>query len=209
MSWGNPENAAENLLASLLKPAAAAYGAGAYARLVAYSSGWLRRHRLDAPVISIGNITCGGTGKTPLTVDLARRLIGAGRKVGVLSRGYKRRSRGEIVIDSDGKDTLASVRDCGDEPYMVAQAVPEAVVIVGPRRHITGAIATAIYDCNVLILDDGFQHLPVTRDADLVLIDYHDEPEKDALLPAGRLREPLSALSRADHVVITRVPENP
>jgi tetraacyldisaccharide 4'-kinase len=209
MSWGNPENAAESFLASVLRPASAAYGVGAYARLVGYSSGLLRRHRLDAPVISIGNITCGGTGKTPLTIDLASRLIAAGRKVGILSRGYKRRSQDDVVIVSDGRHTLAPVRDAGDEPYMVARSVKEAAVIVGARRHITGAIATALYDCDALILDDGFQHLQVTRDADLVLIDYNDDPENDALLPAGRLREPLSALSRADHVVITRVPENP
>jgi len=209
MSWGNPEGAAEKLLASVLRPASAAYGVGAYARLFAYSSGWRARHRLDAPVISIGNITCGGTGKTPVTIDLASRLLGAGRKVGILSRGYKRRSRDEVVIVSDGKQILAPVRDCGDEPYMVARAVPDAVVIVGPRRHITGAIATGVYDCDVVILDDGFQHVQVTRDADLVLVDYNDDPENDALLPAGRLREPLSAVSRADQVIITRVPADP
>ncbi len=209
MSWGNPDNGIEDLIAGALRPLSAAYGVGAYARLVAYSSGLLRRHTLDVPVISIGNITCGGTGKTPVTIDLASRLIAAGRRVGILSRGYKRRSKDEIVIVSDGKGTIAPVRDSGDEPYMVARSLPQAVVIVGPRRHITGAIATGLYDCDVLILDDGFQHLPVRRDVDVVLIDYNDDPENDALLPAGRLREPLAALSRADHVVITKLPVVP
>jgi tetraacyldisaccharide 4'-kinase len=144
-----------------------------------------------------------------VTVDLARRLIAAGRRVAILSRGYKRRTTDEIVVVSDGQGRIAPAADAGDEPHMMARAVPEAVVIVGAARRVTGEIAVRVYDCDFVILDDGFQHLGIIRDTDVVLIDYHDEPGNDRLIPAGRLREPLAALARAGWLVISRVPEEP
>lgn len=209
MSWGNPETTQEKLLSNLLLPAAAGYGLGLYARLVAYNLQVFKQKKVNVPVISIGNITCGGTGKTPVTIDLAQRLTDMGHKVGVLSRGYKRLSKDPYVVVSDGRGNFRDCGESGDEPYMIARAVPEAVVIVGSKRVVTAPMALSKYGCDVLLLDDGFQHFPIARNSDIVLIDYHDELGNDRLLPAGRLREPLTALSRADWVIITKVPVAP
>lgn len=208
MSWGNPTTTKEKALAALLWPAATAYGVGAYSRLVAYNAGILKQTRPDVPVISVGNITVGGTGKTPITIDLARRLTIAGHKVGILSRGYKRKSQAKRIIVSDGQHLLSSSFECGDEPYMMAQCLPASVVIVGADRAENAQIAVNKFGCTALILDDGFQHFRLARTDDVVLLDYNDELENDHLLPAGRLREPLAALVRADWVVVTKVPEH-
>lgn len=209
MSWGNPTNTRERALAALLWPAATAYGVGAFSRLLAYNSGLIKQQKLDVPVISVGNITVGGTGKTPITLDLARRLHIAGHKVGILSRGFKRKSQAKRIIVSDGQHLLSSSFECGDEPYMMAQALPSCVVIVGADRAANALIAINKFNCTALILDDGFQHFKVKRNFDVALIDYNDDLENDHLLPAGRLREPLSGLVRADWVVITKVPDAP
>jgi tetraacyldisaccharide 4'-kinase len=207
MSWGNPSNNKEKALAALLWPAATAYGVGAFSRLMAYNTGLLRRSRLAVPVISVGNITVGGTGKTPVTIDLARRLHIAGHKVGILSRGYKRKSNEKRIIVSNGENLLTSSFECGDEPYMMAQALPRCVVIAGANRAENAQIAMNKFGCTALILDDGFQHFGIMRGEDVALIDYNDELENDHLLPAGRLREPLAGLVRANWVVVTKVPE--
>lgn len=210
MSWGNPTTTKERALAAILWPASTAYGVGALSRLVAYNTRILKQASLDKKVlvVSVGNITVGGTGKTPVTVDIARRLLIAGHKVGILSRGYKRKSQAERIIVSDGQHLLTSSFECGDEPFMMAQALPKCVVIVGSNRARSAEIAVEKYGCTALLLDDGFQHLKVARTQDVVLLDYNDELENDHLLPAGRLREPLGALVRANWVVITKVPEN-
>ncbi|MGH9553974.1 MAG: tetraacyldisaccharide 4'-kinase, partial [Terriglobales bacterium] len=159
-----------------------------------------------APVISIGNLTVGGTGKTPVTIDLARRLSEKNLKVAVLSRGYERKSAEPQVVVSDGSRLLATCEDAGDEPFLIARSVPSAVVISGSDRVATGARAVTEFGAQVILLDDGFQHIRLKRSFDIVLIDYNDDLECDALLPAGRLREPLSALGRATSIVITKVP---
>lgn len=209
MSWGNPETTPERLLTTLLLPASALYAVGSYIRLKAYGAGRLKRHDAKVPVISVGNLTCGGTGKTPVTIDLAQRLVSAGYNVAIVSRGYQRKSGEQLLVVSDGAGHIATCLESGDEPYMMAQAVPQAKVIVSAKRWIAAEVAAAVYDANVIILDDGFQHLAIKRDQDVVLIDYNDDPAADSLLPAGRLREPISALIRASWVVITRVPSNP
>ena len=190
-------------------PAAVTYGAGSLVRILAYSAGVMSRYKAPVPVLSLGNVTVGGTGKTPLAIDLAARFLAAGFKPAVLSRGYRRKSSEEYLIVSDGKTILATCEDAGDEPYLIASSVRGAAVIVGAKRSQTAAIACEELGCNLLILDDGFQHLKIRRDADVVLIDYSDDIENDLLLPAGRLREPLAALSRATSIVITKVPQNP
>lgn len=116
-------------------------------------------------------------------------------------------SSADITVVSDGKGNFACVRESGDEPLIIAKAVQKAVVMSGPNRYRTGLEALERFGCNVFVLDDGFQHYSLARDFDLVLIDYNDEPRKDSLLPSGRLREPLAALSRASQVVITKVPD--
>lgn len=191
----------------ILAPLSVFYFLGAYVRLLCFRFGFLHSHRLSVPVISVGNLTVGGTGKTPVTIDLARRLIMQGYKPAILSRGYKRKSVRPVVVVSDGNNLFAGSADCGDEPYMMARAVPRAVVIVGSDRRRTGELAISRYGCDVILLDDGFQHLKVNRQTDVVLYDYNDDPSTLRLLPGGRLREPVSGLARAEYVVITKVPE--
>ncbi len=209
MSWGNPQSSQEKLFYGLISPLSLGYGIGSYFRLAAYSKGYMKRVRLPIPVVSIGNITCGGTGKTPMAIDITRRLIAAGYRVAVLSRGYARKSKQKITVVSNGKGEFALCEEAGDEPLLIAMSVPEAIVIVGSSRAETAHIAINEYNADVIVLDDGFQHIRLERDLDVVLVDYNDDPENDMLLPAGRLREPLSALNRARVVVITKVPSNP
>lgn len=197
-----------HLLRGVLMPAAVSYGAGNLVRVLAYASGVIPRYKARVPVVSVGNLTVGGTGKTPVAIDLAKRFVAAGFKPAVLSRGYKRKSNDAYVVVSDGETILASCEDAGDEPYLIAASAKGAVVIVGAKRSETAEIACREHNCDLLILDDGFQHLPILRDVDIVLIDYHDDIENDLLLPAGRLREPLGALARASSVVITKVPHD-
>ena len=193
----------------VFSPLATAYQAASLLRLYAYRSGFFRRYKAPIPVISVGNLTVGGTGKTPITIDIAQRLIEAGYKPAILSRGYKRQSAADYVIVSDGQKILVPCQDAGDEPYLIARSVAKAVVIVGAERAKTAQIASSQYGCNIIVLDDGFQHLQIVRDLDIVLIDYNDDLEKLRVLPTGRLREPLGALARASCVVITKVPESP
>jgi len=207
MSWGNPQNITERFLATALKPASWAWALGSSVRLQGYRWGCLKRKQLNVPVISVGNLTCGGTGKTPVTIDLAHRLIAQNKKVAILSRGYQRQSKEQVIIVSDGTQIYADAAAAGDEPYMMAQAVPQAVVLVGSQRAATAELAVRLYGCDVILLDDGFQHLAIKRNQDIVLIDYHDDPLKDSLLPAGRLREPVQQLERAHWIVITKVPD--
>lgn len=202
------ESFLDKTIKTLLAPASFAYGVGSYARMSAYACGIKPRIKSAVSVISIGNITCGGTGKTPLTIYLARRFVEAGYKPAILSRGYKRKSHVPSVIVSDGQRILCRSEDSGDEPYLMASKCKGAVVIVGADRTYSAQVAVEKHNCNIIILDDGFQHLRLRRDLDIVLLDYFDDMKEDRLLPAGRLREPLSALSRASLIVISKVPEN-
>jgi len=208
MSWGNPQNFPEKIMRDALIPASLAYGTGSFLRLAAYATGGLKRARLSRPVMSIGNLTVGGTGKTPITIGIARTLCQAGLNVAIVSRGYKRKSTKPVVVVSDGKGYFASCADAGDEPYLMARSVARAAVVVGADRPAAAQVAIEQFGSDVILLDDGFQHIRLMRDFDLVLIDYNDEPQKDFLLPAGRLREPLSALSRASTIIITKIPYN-
>lgn len=206
MSWGNPSDSLEKLGQVALAPISFFYQMGVVFRGLGYRMGLLKQVKLPAYVVSVGNITVGGTGKTPVVIDLAKRFTEAGYKVAILSRGYKRKSKDAYVVVSDGQGNFASCEDAGDEPFLIAKSAPKSVVIVGSKRIETGKIACEKYGCNLILLDDGFQHVALMRDMDVVLVDYYDNPENDALLPAGRLRESLSALGRAQYVVITKVP---
>lgn len=208
MNWGNPQTVQDKLARGLLLPASGFYSLGLQARSISYDKGLLKRQKVPAHVVSIGNITCGGTGKTPVTIDLAQRLIKAGRKVAIVSRGYRRRSKDACLVVSDGRNILTSCSDAGDEPFMMAQNVRQACVIVSSSRVQAARLACESYGCNTILLDDGFQHWKLQRDQDIVLLDYNENPENDSLLPAGRLRESLSALSRAETIIISKVPTN-
>jgi tetraacyldisaccharide 4'-kinase len=168
-----------------------------------YRSGTFAAERAACPVISVGNLTFGGTGKTPFVEFLARRLRFDGRSPAIVSRGYGRRSKGVRVV-SDGAGPRVDPDEGGDEPVAIARRVPGIPVIVGERR--ADAVRVAIdHGADVVILDDGFQHLALRRDVDLLLLDAADPFGGGKLPPRGRLREPISALARADAVVFTRI----
>ncbi len=189
---------------ALLAPLAAAYGAGVAARLSLYRAGLLRVQRAPRPVVSVGNVAAGGAGKTPFVRWLAGELLARGLTPGVLTRGYGRASRGLVVV-SDGAGRLAGVEASGDEPLVLAQALPKvAVVADASRRRGARCLLEIAPHTDVLLLDDGFSHVGLARDADIVLLDATEPDAGGALLPAGRLREPLAALARADLIVVTK-----
>lgn len=190
----------------LLTPLSWIYGCAVRTRLWSYEDGWRQIHSLGRPVISVGNLTVGGTGKTPLVIAIGEALLKRNVGVAVLSRGYGGRAErsGELVSDGRGGASLAW-EESGDEPALIARRLPEAAVIVGADRLAAWRRFGGGQRPGVVILDDGFQHLAIERDENVVLWDATDPIDRAALLPAGRLRESLSALSRATAVVITRV----
>ncbi len=197
-----------------LLPLSAIYGALTRARLAAYGRGWFSVSKLAAPVISVGNLTTGGTGKTPLVEWVCRALAreisdsegaGTGVRVCVLTRGYGRENPKTQVVVSDGSQLLAGARTAGDEPALLAQnLLGVAAVIANPNRVAAGEWASENLHTKVFVLDDGFQHLRLARDLDIVTIDATNPWGGGHLLPYGRLREARAGLSRADCVVITR-----
>lgn len=200
-----------------LLPLSAVYSAVTRARLSAYRRGWFTTAALAVPVISVGNLTTGGTGKTPLVEWVCRaiakeapgddtREVGrTGKRVCVLTRGYGRENPKTQVLVSNGTELLANQREAGDEPFLLAtNLLGIAAVIANPSRLAAGAWAVEKLNTEVFVLDDGFQHLCLARDLDIVIIDATNPWGGGSLLPYGRLREPLAGLSRADCVVITR-----
>lgn len=188
-----------SLRGSILWPISLPYGGVAHLRARAYLKGLLKPQRLDGTVISVGNLTVGGTGKTPMVIWLAEKLAEQGKRVGILTRGY----RGVTPADGDGaKSTSDEVR------MMHARLGGRASFGVGANRFATGS-GLGREGVEWFILDDGFQHMQLARDADIVLLDATDPFGGGQLLPAGRLREPRTALGRADLIVITRTSHSP
>jgi tetraacyldisaccharide 4'-kinase len=188
---------------SLLWPLSLPYGAAAHLRARAYRKGILKSRHLDGVVISVGNLTTGGTGKTPLVLWIAERLLEEGKNVGILTRGYR---GGKIAPPSENKPTASAktVRTTSDEVRLLQSRLGNRVQFgVGANRYAAGR-ELAQLGVNWFVLDDGFQHLQLARDVDIVLIDATNPFSGGRLLPAGHLREPRSALARADIVVITR-----
>jgi tetraacyldisaccharide 4'-kinase len=177
-----------------MNPLTGLYGAAIGLRNQLFDRGMLHSLQLEQPVVSVGNLSTGGTGKTPFVIALGELLKARGMRVDVLSRGYRRKTRGVLVVDPNG-----TAEDFGDEPLLIARrlGVP---VIVGERRYEAGRVAEQKFLSQVHLLDDGFQHRAVARNFDIVLMAAHDFD--DRLLPSGRLREPLSSLARADAVVL-------
>lgn len=173
-------------------------------RNVLYDRGWLKVRHLHRPVISVGNLTLGGTGKTPMVICLARKLMARGLKVCVLSRGYGGTLSATGGMVSDGVRLLASPSEAGDEPYLMASTVPGLMVVVGADRHAAGLMALERLQPDLFILDDGFQHRRLARDLDIVLLDAERPYGNGRVFPAGLLREPLSSLSRAQLVIASR-----
>ncbi len=185
----------------------AVYGLIQRLRVRAYARGWLPSRRLEVPVISVGNLTLGGTGKTPMVMWLAETLTRMGCRPAVLSRGYGADAPAEINVVSDGQGVLLPPEEAGDEPVMMARRLKQIPVLSGRRRHALGRHARQALGAEVMILDDGFQHLALKRDLNLLLLDARRPFGNGRVFPAGELREPLSALERADAVILTRVPE--
>ncbi len=183
-------------------------------RLALHRRGLLRTHRLRAPVISVGNLTVGGTGKTPCVAFLARLLRAEGLEVAILSRGYRRESRGRVEV-SDGREIRCTPAEAGDEPYLLARSCPGVRVIVDSDRYAAGRWLEERARVSVFLLDDGFQHLRLGRDLNLLLWDGTDRPAEARMVPFGRLREPLddrghervAHAERADAVIVTRTDE--
>jgi tetraacyldisaccharide 4'-kinase len=156
-------------------------------------------------VVSVGNLTVGGTGKTPLVIWLARQLQTKGCRVGVLSRGYGRNNTLPFLLISNGQQILLGPSEAGDEPYLMACRLPGVVVAVGANRYEVGRKVLEQLPIDWFILDDGFQHLKLSRDENFLLVDSSNFSPAQQLLPAGRLREPLSAGKRATEIILTRV----
>jgi tetraacyldisaccharide 4'-kinase len=184
--------------------AAIPYGVVARLRALLYYWGWFAQRRLPVPVLSVGNLTLGGTGKTPVVILLADWLLAQGKRVAILSRGYRRTSTDPYLLVSNGERLLVGPHEAGDEPFLMAQRCPKAIVAVGADRYELGAWVSKRFPVDCLVLDDGFQHLGLYRDANLLLIDATDAEGLAALVPAGRLREPLQAAARATAIVVTR-----
>jgi len=196
-----------------LLPLSAVYDVVTRTRLAAYRKGWFPSAKLPAPVISVGNLTTGGTGKTPLVEWVCRAAGNIGdderapKRVCVLTRGYGRANPKSQVVVSNGTELLAGEREAGDEPLLLAKnLLGIAAVICNPNRIAAGHWAIESLGTEVFVLDDGFQHLRLARDLDIVTIDATNPwgVGGGRLLPYGRLREPRTGLSRADCVVITR-----
>jgi len=179
-----------------MNPLTSLYGAATALRNTLFDRGVLSSRRLVQPVVSVGNLSAGGSGKTPFVIALGELLKARGIRFDVLSRGYRRKTRGVLVVETDG-----NAADFGDEPLLIARrlGVP---VIVGESRYDAGRVAEQKFQPQLHILDDGFQHRSLVRDFDIVLMTEYDLD--DRLLPSGRLREPLSSLPRADAIVLLR-----
>ena len=179
-----------------MNPLTELYGAVTSLRNTLFDRGVLSSRRLEQPVVSVGNLSVGGSGKTPFVIALGELLKARDIRFDVLSRGYGRKTRGVLVVESDGKAS-----DFGDEPLLIARRLGVPVV-VGESRYEAGRVAERKFQSQLHILDDGFQHRSLARDFDIVMVTERDVFDK--LLPSGRLREPLPSLARADAIVLPR-----
>jgi len=175
-------------------PFSTIYGGVVAMRNTLYDHGALAAHRLRGPVISVGNLSTGGSGKTPFVILLGEMLKARGLRFDVLSRGYGRKTRGVRLVDPAGLP-----HDFGDEPLLIARRL-QMPVVVGESRYEAGCFAEGRFGGQIHLLDDGFQHRALARDFDIVLVTPEDA--RDCLLPSGKLREPLDSLQRADVIVL-------
>ena len=187
-----------------LTPAAWAYRAGLLVREAAYRHGWLARGRLPCPVVSVGNLTVGGAGKTPAVELVARWLTAEGRRVAIVSRGYGRRPGAPVELVSDGVAPRLPPERAGDEPMLLARRLQGVAVVVGADRLAAGRWTVANLHPDVVLLDDGFQQRRLLKDVEIVCLDARAPWGPGGLFPRGTLREPPSALSRAHLLIATR-----
>jgi tetraacyldisaccharide 4'-kinase len=205
---GEQTTGASGALAAALRLISLPYGGIVAARNRLYEGGVLRQQKLPRPVISVGNLTVGGTGKTPTVIFMAHILKDRGYRPAVLSRGYGGCANAPVNVVSDGNRILMGWREAGDEPILIAHAAPGIPVLTGNRRLLSGRAAVENFGADVLILDDGFQHRSLFRDIDMVLLDTARPFGNGFLLPRGPLREPPDSLRRADILLRTGDAEN-
>ena len=191
-------------LRSILSMISIGYGAIVRCRHTLYKENIFQTKKLPCVVISIGNLTVGGTGKTPMTIHLARMIRRLGYHVGVISRGYRGSAEKIGGVVCDGRSILMEPDMAGDEPFMIAKKLKSVPVLVGENRFKAGMRAIREFEVDVILLDDGFQHLRLERDVNLVLLDCKSPFGNGHLLPRGTLREPIGSLSRGDVFVLTR-----
>lgn len=185
------------------------YAGGAALHRLAYERGFVRRRRLPCRVVSVGGITAGGSGKTPLAAFVAGALRSRGHRAALASRGYGRAGRDRVVVVSDGHHVTSAPEQSGDEPFLMAALAPGVPVLVARDRGVAGLRAISAFGADVLVLDDGFQHHRLARDVEILGIDGRQGLGNGHVLPRGPLRESPSALSRADGIVVIDGPLAP
>lgn len=204
MLASGPRTGLQWLLFLLLLLPSLLYALAVRLRAQLYACNVLSSFRAAVPVIAVGNLTVGGTGKTPVTDLLVKRLATSGLRAAIVSRGYGGTFSGRFArVDSGGGEPALNAIECGDEPWLLARRNPQALVFVARKRRF-GLIAAQQAGADVILLDDGFQHLAVLRDLNLLLLDGRVPFGNGRLLPAGPLREPRSAIARADLILLTR-----
>jgi len=174
-------------------------------KLWLYKRNLLQQEKIDCYVISIGNITVGGTGKTPTSQRLAKEISSMGYKVAILNRGYRAKWKGDVGVVSDGRELLMTAAQAGDEAFLLAKNLPDVPVLIGPDRSLTGQYAIEHFGVEIAILDDGYQHWQLKRDLDILLVDSINVFGNGHVLPRGTLRESLAHLDRADICLLTKV----
>ena len=192
----------------LLFPLALLYWGIIFWRNLFYNFNFFITHKIKTKVISVGNISLGGTGKTPIVISLALLLTKIGKKVAILSRGYGRTTKGLLLV-SKGDGLLCSWEDCGDEPYMMAQRLNDLPILVDENRHRGSLYLEKNFKPDIIIMDDGFQHRALHRDLDIVLVNGVDNIKNHRLLPYGILREPWNNIKRANVIMVTKKKPNP
>ena len=194
-----------DILFMIGRPFSLVYGFAMTVRAFLYRRGILPSTRLKVPVVSVGNLTMGGTGKTPLVMCVVRHLLEHGRRPAIVSRGYGGKARGRVNVVSDGHGVRMTPAMAGDEPWLLADAMPTVPVLTGSARATVARYALQKTGADVVVMDDGFQHLALQRDLDLVLFNIRSALDEARVFPGGELRESFGALKRADAIVITGV----
>ena len=204
-----PETVLEKTLFPVLVVCAWIYGCGGLLRSLLYRLGLFHCFQAPVPVISVGNLSAGGTGKTPVVDYLSKYLLSKGKKTAVVSRGYGRKDISQLQVVSTGDGPLIPPALAGDEPFLLARRNPSLTVIVAAERKNGVAKAVREHGAEVILLDDGFQHLAVKRDLDIVLLDADNPLGNGKVLPAGPLREFPGALKRGNIFILTRAEKSP
>lgn len=199
--YGQRHTTREKMLLLPLAPLSLLYRFVVFLRRLLFDRGFFKQHKTAVAVISVGNLTVGGTGKTPMVIMLAQCLQAKGFRPAILSRGYGSKATSPVNIVSDGERILMD--GAGDEPVLIARSAKGVPVLTGAERIVTAAAAVERLSADVLILDDGFQHRQIARNIDIVLLNAASPFGNGNLLPGGPLREPLSALKRADIIIAT------